>query len=348
MSLFKLKRWRLLRPEVTFRATSVSLKEQQPTTMARRYANSDPAGKPVRKPRRIRRRAEALARQVQLPLDVEALVEMTRETLSSFATEMGLLAESVVAVAPGFDADRFRRRALRGLAGLGLMQRGAHVARALAGELPAEFDEAAKVLVASFGPELSATEGNGLAPFFYLPHSCFIASRGVSCRARGLGACYELTKRFTAEFCIRPFLAAQPAETLQVLEAWTADPNPHVRRLVSEGTRPRLPWGMRLRAFQDDPITWRISSRTIPPSRMRRASDGCTTRPSATLRPCTQERGTGSRGMHCGCRPGRGMRGPRGFAAARLAGDELAAGKRPPAYASSSLMTRAGSTPVNR
>lgn len=41
--------------------------------------------------------------------------------------------------------------------------------------------------------------------------------------------------------------------TLARLRTWTGDPNPHVRRLVSEGTRPRLPWAPRLRRFQDDP-----------------------------------------------------------------------------------------------
>jgi 3-methyladenine DNA glycosylase AlkC len=64
---------------------------------------------------------------------------------------------------------------------------------------------------------------------------------------------YELTKRFTAESSIRAFLVAHPATTLTRLHLWARDPNPHVRRLVSEGTRPRLPWAPRLRAFQADP-----------------------------------------------------------------------------------------------
>lgn len=159
----------------------------------------------------------------------------------------------MVAVVPTFNADKFKRRALQGLGKFGLMQRAAQVARALANELPLDFDAAARVLVASLGPELKATEGNGLAPFFYLPHSQVIANQGVECLKSGLWACYELTKRFTAEFCIRPFLVKHEADTLKVLSVWAADPNPHVRRLVSEGTRPRLPWGIRLRAFQNDP-----------------------------------------------------------------------------------------------
>jgi 3-methyladenine DNA glycosylase AlkC len=57
---------------------------------------------------------------------------------------------------------------------------------------------------------------------------------------------HELTRRFSAESSIRPFLARYPERTLAVLERWTRDPSPHVRRLVSEGTRLRLPWAARV------------------------------------------------------------------------------------------------------
>jgi 3-methyladenine DNA glycosylase AlkC len=163
-----------------------------------------------------------------------------------------LLAESFESVAPSFDSSRFIRQAMRGLDQLGLMQRAAHVGRALAEQLPSDFDAAAPLIIASLGPELSATEGNGLAPFFYLPHSHVIGEFGPARLQSGLLACYQLTKRFTAEFCIRPFLVAHQTQTLRALLSGTADPNPHVRRLVSEGTRPRLPWAMRLKPFQQN------------------------------------------------------------------------------------------------
>jgi 3-methyladenine DNA glycosylase AlkC len=64
---------------------------------------------------------------------------------------------------------------------------------------------------------------------------------------------YELTQRFTAEYSIRVFLERYQQQTLDRLREWALDPDVHVRRLVSEGTRPRLPWAPRLRTFQDDP-----------------------------------------------------------------------------------------------
>lgn len=64
---------------------------------------------------------------------------------------------------------------------------------------------------------------------------------------------YELTKRYSAEFSIRPFLIHHQHRTLERLIEWTSNPDPHVRRFCSEGTRPRLAWAPRIPAFIKDP-----------------------------------------------------------------------------------------------
>jgi len=166
---------------------------------------------------------------------------------------IALIGESLTTVVPGFDTARFQRRALRGLNDLELKERALHIAHAMAEQFPEDFMEASFLLVDSFGPALTATEGNGLAPFFYMPHAAFIAEYGVTDFLNGMIANFELTQRFTAEFSIRPFLIAHREKSLQILGAWAKSPNPHVRRLVSEGTRPRLPWAMRLPEFQANP-----------------------------------------------------------------------------------------------
>ena len=66
-------------------------------------------------------------------------------------------------------------------------------------------------------------------------------------------ALYEMTKRFSSEFAVRPFIQRYPESSLDRLHRWVTDENFHVRRLVSEGTRPRLPWGRRLAQFQQAP-----------------------------------------------------------------------------------------------
>jgi 3-methyladenine DNA glycosylase AlkC len=89
--------------------------------------------------------------------------------------------------------------------------------------------------------------------FRYNPLAQFIGEHGLDHFELAMQAQYDLTQRFTAEFSIRPFIQQHADATLARLRDWTADPSEHVRRLVSEGTRPRLPWAPRLRAFMDDP-----------------------------------------------------------------------------------------------
>ncbi len=171
------------------------------------------------------------------------------------------LAGNLQIVHPGFDAERFERIALEGLEGLAILQRGAHLAQALRATLPGRYAEAVEVLLASLTPPLTHTEDFGLGVFFYLPHVCFVAQFGLDAELNGgedpfevsMTAQYELTRRFSAEFSMRPYLIRWPERTLARLLAWTTDPDPHVRRLCSEGSRPRLPWAMRLPAFVRDP-----------------------------------------------------------------------------------------------
>jgi len=74
----------------------------------------------------------------------------------------------------------------------------------------------------------------------------FVSTRGLDHFDLSMNALYALTKRFSAESAIRTFIASDPERTLAVLRKWTRDPNPHVRRLASEGTRLRLPWAARV------------------------------------------------------------------------------------------------------
>ena len=164
-----------------------------------------------------------------------------------------LVGESFADVMPEFDRKAFQRQAHSGLDELEFNQRGRHIGLALAGQLPRPFKAASRILIAAMGPELTQTEGNGLAVFFYLPHANVVTETGLDDFENGMRANYEITKRFSAEFSIRPFVIKYRDECLARLMTWTGDPNPHVRRLVSEGTRPRVPWAMRLKDIQENP-----------------------------------------------------------------------------------------------
>ena len=159
-----------------------------------------------------------------------------------------------------------------------------------ANRLPPAYPEAIDVLLRSLGPEHAADEllGVGMAPFFYLPHTLFVAERGLDHFDLSMRAQYELTKRFSAESSIRPYIARDPERTLAVLREWTKDDNAHVRRLVSEGTRLRLPWAAArpvarresrararaARAAEGRPVHPRAPERGQQPQRPRQGASG--------------------------------------------------------------------------
>ena len=163
------------------------------------------------------------------------------------------IAAMIAKVHPAFASKDFVAQALDGYDALDLMARGRKIAHALRRHLPPDYPRAVKILVDSLGPPLAKTEGNGMAPFVYMPHVFFVAEYGLDHFEASIAAQHALTQRFTAEFSIRPFLERHPQATLEQLRRWARDPSKHVRRLVSEGSRPRLPWAPRLRAFQEDP-----------------------------------------------------------------------------------------------
>ena len=59
----------------------------------------------------------------------------------------------------------------------------------------------------------------------------------------------ELTSRLTSEFAIRILLRHDPDRALRIIAGWTASPDADIRRLASEGTRPYLPWSIRVPAI---------------------------------------------------------------------------------------------------
>ena len=171
------------------------------------------------------------------------------------------LANNIAYVYPKFREKEFRKSALDNLESLEFMDRGMHIAKALRKYLPDKYENAINVILASLTPPNTATEGLGLAVLFYQPHSCFISEYGLDKENNGgddpfnisMKAQYELTKRNTSEFSMRPFLMEDQDRTLSQLKEWISDPDPHVRRLCSEGSRPRLPWAPRIPAFIEDP-----------------------------------------------------------------------------------------------
>lgn len=165
------------------------------------------------------------------------------------------VADLIAPVWPGFERGRFLSRALDGYAALELTGRAKQLADALAEVLPPSPPEALAILTASLGPPHASDEleGAGFGPFVYLPYVYFVAKYALEHAEAALDFQEAVTQRFTAEFSLRAFVDRHPDLTFARLERWTRHPSPHVRRLVSEGTRPLLPWAPRSRRLLDEP-----------------------------------------------------------------------------------------------
>ena len=155
------------------------------------------------------------------------------------------IACDVAAVHRGFDEKRFLALTLPGLEPLALLQRLRRATEALRATLPEKYPAALDVLrrvAPSFGEGFTA---------LVLPD--FIGLYGREDFDRSLDALKFFTTFGSSEFAIREFLRLDLRRTLRAMEKWSLDPDEHVRRLASDGCRPRLPWSFKLSALIADP-----------------------------------------------------------------------------------------------
>ncbi|HEX6224052.1 MAG TPA: DNA alkylation repair protein [Chryseolinea sp.] len=133
---------------------------------------------------------------------------------------------------------------------LELKQRTRQVTRALNQCLPPEYPRAIEMIMSISGL-LREREKAQSYPFIFLPE--YIELYGLSHFSLSMKAIEESTKLVSAEFAIRPFIIKYPRETMRCMLGWSTHPDAAVRRLASEGCRPRLPWAVGLPDLKRDP-----------------------------------------------------------------------------------------------
>ena len=187
------------------------------------------------------------------------------------AEVIGDIGERIRSVHAPFDTNAFVTNALgTDWNGLTFTERSRRIANALWAGIGLDVVPTLDVLVAALPDELDDPEGALNEGFSLWPFGDAIAAHAVDQMDAGLDACEELTKCFTSEFAVRPFLARYP-EALDRVALWAHDPNEHVRRLASEGTRPRLPWATRLDLPIDTVLTILTELRADPSLYVRRS-----------------------------------------------------------------------------
>jgi len=156
---------------------------------------------------------------------------------------------------PGFERETFEGPIRQRLEGLELKDRSQLIADNLHLALPEDFDDRARVLRAILHPDSTSTSSDeqGISGWGSLPLSTVVGQHGLDDFDQSLELLKIMTPLFSSEFAIRYFLLADQDRTLDTLKTWITDPDYRVRRLVTEGTRPRLPWAMQLPRLINDP-----------------------------------------------------------------------------------------------
>lgn len=125
-----------------------------------------------------------------------------------------------------------------------LKQRMRHIAECLHQYLPANYKKAIDIL------KPVSTQFSGFEPMFFQD---FVECYGLDDFETSIPALEHFTKHSSSEFAVRAFILQQEKRMMKQMLDWARSDNHHVRRLASEGCRPRLPWAVALPAFKKDP-----------------------------------------------------------------------------------------------
>lgn len=145
----------------------------------------------------------------------------------------------------GLEPEEFAAAVDRRVGPLEMKDRQLVIAEELRARLGGDYETAVAKLVSSLPPEGS---------WALAPVARFVEEFGLDHPEVSLDAIGQITSRYTGEFAIRPYLAHHHNLTMARVREWRHSPNEHLRRLASEGIRPRLPWAGHYAPFKADPM----------------------------------------------------------------------------------------------
>lgn len=158
-------------------------------------------------------------------------IERLGRTLSTFSTAVSVTDFQNAVYGNDWEQLEFKQRASR-------------IAESMQRMLPEDYPAALAVLDEA-APSFGGLEG------IVFPE--FVARFGLDHQERSLQALETYTRYSSSEFAVRPFLKQDLSGTLERMTIWAKSPDEHVRRLASEGSRPRLPWGEGVPALKNNP-----------------------------------------------------------------------------------------------
>ncbi len=164
-----------------------------------------------------------------------------------------LLSDKILKVYANFPKDKYVQTIKNESEGLSYTHRIELHAEVLKSCLPENFDEAVSILLKILGDENANETGMFSEYYWIMPIGKYVEQYGIEHFDTSINAIEEITKRNTGEYAIRPFIRAYPDKTLAKMKGWAKSDNFHLRRIASEGLRPKLPWATKLETFLNHP-----------------------------------------------------------------------------------------------
>lgn len=164
-----------------------------------------------------------------------------------------LLADKIIVVYKSFNKKEFCNSVKKQVVGKTYTQRVGIIAENLKKYLPANYKDAVAILTQILGPENKEETGMFTNFYWLMPVGKFVEIYGLDDFSVSIKAIEELTKRNTGEYAIRPYARKYPEKVIAVCKKWAKSKNFHLRRLASEGLRPKLPWATKLDTWKDNP-----------------------------------------------------------------------------------------------
>jgi len=164
-----------------------------------------------------------------------------------------ILSSKIKSIHPDFNSRAYHSKIKKEFPGKGYTDLIILHAESLGQYLPQNYEEAISIIINVLGPENPNETGMFKEFFWILPFGKFVELYGLDHFDLSINAIAEITKRNTGEYAIRPYLRKYPKKTLRIMKRWAKSDNFHLRRLASEGLRPKLPWSTKLDVFVDKP-----------------------------------------------------------------------------------------------
>ncbi len=164
-----------------------------------------------------------------------------------------ILAQKIIKIYPEFEAKKYIKKIKKEVEGVAYSGRILVHAQNLKLFLPSQYSSAIKILTNILGGENPNETGMFKEYYWIMPIGKYVELYGIENFEISIQILEEITKRNTAEFAIRPFINKYPNETLNLIKKWSKSKNFHLRRLASEGLRPKLPWASKLNLFIENP-----------------------------------------------------------------------------------------------